>query len=112
MIPCQKETSLFDSWSSKETFLLLSAEIDYVLQHGSKVVPIEVKAGSTGGLKSLHLFMELKKLSLAVRVNSDLLNKTDIKIKSRQDGFIEYQLLSIPFYLVGQIYRLLDSLVP
>ena len=39
-----------------------SAEIDYVLQHGNQIVPLEVKAGKTGGLKSLHLFMELKNI--------------------------------------------------
>ena len=37
-----------------------SAEIDYVIQHGSKVMPVEVKAGSSGSLKSLHHFMHLK----------------------------------------------------
>ncbi len=75
-----------------------SAEIDYVLQHGNQIVPVEVKAGKTGGLKSLHLFMELKKYPLAVRVNSDLPSK--IKVK-------HFDLLSIPFYLLGQIHRLL-----
>ncbi|MFO9540663.1 DUF4143 domain-containing protein, partial [Legionella pneumophila serogroup 1] len=34
-----------------------SAEIDYVIQHGNKIIPIEVKAGATGSLKSLHVFM-------------------------------------------------------
>lgn len=77
-----------------------SAEIDYVIQHANQVIPIEVKAGKTGGLKSLHLFMELKQKSIAVRVNSDLPNKTRIK---------NYDLLSIPFYLLGQIHRLLTD---
>jgi predicted AAA+ superfamily ATPase len=47
-----------------------NAEIDYLIQHGDKVIPIEVKAGSTGSLKSLHLFMQRKKLKLAIRFNS------------------------------------------
>jgi len=85
-----------------------SAEIDYVIQHGNKVIPIEVKAGSTGSLKSLHLFMGLKKLSLAVRINSDLPSKTDVKVKDRDGDVVEYQLASIPFYLVGQVRRLFD----
>ena len=85
-----------------------SAEIDYVIQYGSKVIPIEVKAGSTGGLKSLHLFMGMKKYSIAVRVNSDLPNKTDVKVKDQSGSGVEYLLVSIPFYLVGQLYRLLD----
>ncbi|EKD91740.1 MAG: hypothetical protein ACD_29C00409G0001, partial [uncultured bacterium] len=59
--------------------------------------------------KSLHVFMELKKLSLAVRVNADLPTKTDLILKNRVGSEISYQLMSIPFYLVGQLSRLLLS---
>ena len=85
-----------------------SAEIDYVIQHGNKVIPVEVKAGSTGTLKSLHLYMGLKKFSLAIRINSDLPSKTIVDVKDREKNKIQYTLISIPFYLVGQIHRLLD----
>jgi predicted AAA+ superfamily ATPase len=34
------------------------AEVDFLLPVESHVIPIEVKAGSTGSLKSLHLFLE------------------------------------------------------
>ncbi len=34
-----------------------SAEIDYVISNGSDIIPIEVKAGKTGRLKSLHQFI-------------------------------------------------------
>ena len=47
------------------------AEIDYVIQHQTSVIPIEVKAGMSGTLKSLHLFMGLRGYPIAVRVNSD-----------------------------------------
>lgn len=85
-----------------------SAEIDYVIQYGSKVIPIEVKAGSTGSLKSLHLYMAMKKSLVAVRVNSDLPSTTNVRVKDQLGNNVDYILLSIPFYLVGQIYRLLD----
>lgn len=81
-----------------------SAEIDYVLQQGSRVIPLEVKAGSTGSLKSLHLFMALKKLPLAVRINSDFPTQTLIKTQDT-----EYTLISLPFYLLGQLHRLLKA---
>ena len=85
-----------------------NAEIDYVIQQGNKVIPIEVKAGSTGSLKSLHLFMKLKKLSLAARINSDLPTKTAIKVSDHTGDIIQYTLISIPFYLTGQLNRLLS----
>ncbi len=85
-----------------------NAEIDYVIQHGSKVIPIEVKAGSSGSLKSLHLFMEMKKYSVAVRINSDLPSETHVKVKNQSGNKVEYSLISIPFYLIGQMHRLLE----
>jgi len=86
-----------------------NAEIDYVIQHGSTIIPVEVKAGSSGTLKSLHFFMGLKKLSMAVRVNSDLPNQTNMHIKDIKLGSIDYTLLSIPFYLIGQMHRFLEN---
>ena len=35
-----------------------SAEIDYLYVYDGKILPIEVKSGPTGKLKSLHLFLE------------------------------------------------------
>lgn len=85
-----------------------SAEIDYVIQHGSKVVPIEVKAGATGKLKSLHRFMHLKNLSIGVRINSALPSKNDLQLKDTQGNPVHYELRSIPFYLIGELPRLLQ----
>jgi predicted AAA+ superfamily ATPase len=79
-----------------------SAEIDYLIQHENQVIPVEVKAGTTGKLKSLHLFMESKKKSLAVRIYSGGLTRDPINISK-----IQYDLLSLPFYLIGQLPRLL-----
>src|SRR6185312_49233 len=84
-----------------------NAEIDYIIQHGDQVIPIEVKAGSAGSLKSLHLFMGMKKFSLAVRINSALPSEMDVKIKDQLGNDVSYLLLSLPFYLIGQMYRLL-----
>jgi predicted AAA+ superfamily ATPase len=84
-----------------------SAEVDYIIQAGPQVVPVEVKAGSTGTLRSLHLFMGLKKLPDAVRVNSDYPSKMEVQAKDAFDNNVQYNLISIPFYLVGQVKRLL-----
>jgi hypothetical protein len=40
-----------------------SAEIDYIVQHGDSLVPIEVKSGAIGTLKSLHIFLDSVKSS-------------------------------------------------
>ncbi|MDA9272033.1 ATP-binding protein [bacterium] len=82
-----------------------NAEIDYLLQQGTQILPIEVKSGTTGSLKSLHLFMALKKLSCALRINANPPSQVFVQTKTHQNS-IEYQLYSIPFYLTEQIHRL------
>jgi hypothetical protein len=86
-----------------------SAELDYMISSGSKVIPIEIKAGKTGRLKSLHQFIKEKGGDLAVRINLD---KPSIFQDSKPlpDGqSVEYRLLSIPFYLMGQSRRLIQE---
>ncbi len=85
-----------------------TAEVDYLFQKGSQVIPIEVKAGTTGTLKSLHLFMGLKRFPLALRINSDLPSKVEVKVQDPTGKAVNYTLISLPFYLLGQINRLTD----
>jgi uncharacterized protein len=105
--PIYQEPALY-YWLNTDKYS--SAEIDYVIQYGSKVVPIEVKAGTSGTLKSLHRFMNLKGLSLAVRINSAPPSLSDMNLKDTQGNPVHYQLQSIPFYLIGELYRLLGPL--
>ena len=44
-----------------------TAEVDYILSRNMQLLPLEVKAGTSGKMKSLRYFMEKKKISLAVR---------------------------------------------
>lgn len=74
-----------------------AAEIDYVVSHGPQVIPVEVKSGKSGTLKSLHLFLKEKGLPLGIRFNSEL--PTVLKEK-------DFTLISLPFYLMGQWRRI------
>jgi len=81
-----------------------NAEVDYLLESGNTTVPIEVKAGKTGTLKSLHIFMLEKKKEFAIRFNTDLPSLTEIKtsVKMKNENQpMEYELLSLPMYLVN-----------
>ena len=85
------------------------AEIDYIIQHENQVIPIEVKAGTTGTLKSLHQFMKEKKKTTAIRINSDIPRLGPVHVKDSFGSSVEYNLLSLPFYLLGQLHRLIKS---
>ncbi|MCD4674627.1 MAG: AAA family ATPase [Desulfobacula sp.] len=84
-----------------------SAEVDYVIASGSKVIPVEVKSGKTGRLKSLHQFIKEKGVDLAVRINLAKPSVFQDSNKLTGGESVEYKLLSIPFYLIGQTRRLL-----
>jgi predicted AAA+ superfamily ATPase len=83
------------------------AEIDFLVQRKSRIIPIEVKSGKTGHLKSLHLFMEESSTPAAIRIHSGNLYIQEIK---RSDGST-YKLLSLPFYLVYRLEEIIDKYI-
>ena len=74
-----------------------SAEVDYLVNIGSDIFPVEVKAGKTGTLKSLRLFLEEKKAKFGIRVSQKQLSYND-------------KVLSIPLYMIGQIPRIVKNI--
>ena len=73
-----------------------TAEIDYLEVIQGEIVPIEVKAGKVGTLRSLKRFMEERDSRLGVRISGKTL---------QQEGNI----LSIPLYMIGQLPRLVTE---
>ena len=83
-----------------------SAEVDFLVQAGINIVPIEVKAGKTGTLKSLHVFIGEKKRDFAIRFNADIPSVLDMQTSVAGKPTHNFRLLSLPLYLVGQTQRL------
>jgi predicted AAA+ superfamily ATPase len=83
-----------------------SAEIDYAATRNAAPLPIEVKAGKTGTLRSLHYFLQEKKLSLGVRFNAQMPSLSREQHKLTDGSTVDYQLLSLPLYMVSQLNRL------
>jgi hypothetical protein len=75
-----------------------SAEVDYVITVGQHIIPVEVKAGAHGHLKSLMEFMKEKRSPLGIRISQRPL--------SYKDG-----ILSVPLYMIEQIPRLVNLLI-
>ncbi len=83
------------------------AEIDYVIPHGTVCLPVEVKAGVQGGMKSLWEFMRVKKLSSAVRCsleNFSAFDYTDAKDENQTR-----HVTICPLFAVSQLSRLLQE---
>jgi predicted AAA+ superfamily ATPase len=48
-----------------------TAEVDYVVQIGQEIVPIEVKAGTKGAMQSMFLFLEEKQRRYGLRCSME-----------------------------------------
>lgn len=73
-----------------------NAEIDYIIAKRGKILPIEVKAGVKGGMKSLHILMESKHLTKAVRLSLEPFGV----IKERNA-----EIAVVPLYSVKSVYE-------
>lgn len=69
-----------------------NAEVDYVVEFNSQIVPVEVKHAATGRLRSIYSFLERKKGS-----------SYGIKISKANFGFYN-KIQSIPFYAVMKLF--------
>lgn len=81
------------------------AEIDYVTSHAQQVLPIEVKAGTQGGMKSLWMFMREKKLKQAVRCSLENFGAFDYA-DNEAEGVIRHVCIC-PLYAISRMQELL-----
>lgn len=80
-------------WSAESS----SGEVDFVLQHGGEVIPIEVKAEENLKAKSLKSFLEKFGIRYGIRI-------------SMSDYRIQERLLCLPLYAVSEILGTFDRL--
>ena len=76
-----------------------SAEIDFIYAYDGLLIPIEVKSGKAGKLKSLHAFMDLAPHHLAVRIFGGTLAVNKVITPSGK----AFHLLDLPYFLVSQL---------
>lgn len=76
-----------------------SSEVDLVYTYQDKVIPIEIKSGKEGTLKSLHQFIDHTNHPYAVRMYAGEYNVTDTKTP----GGTPYLLMNLPYFLGTKI---------
>ncbi|MEN8245921.1 MAG: ATP-binding protein [Thermodesulfobacteriota bacterium] len=80
-----------------------NAEVDFVTSSGKIIIPIEVKAGKSGSIKSLQQFAIDKKANLACRFDLNPPNVQDLSCRTRQKQQVQtanYRLVSLPLYMI------------
>lgn len=94
IVPSYQEAKLY-YWEKADTS---TAEIDYLISIKNKIYPLEVKAGKTGKLKSLHVYMQNYHPAFGTRISSKKLE-------------YENSILSIPIYASCESHRLVRELL-
>ena len=74
-----------------------NAEVDYVIDRETEVLPVEVKAGASGSLKALRQMMIDKRLTRAVRFDAGRFSRQFVRIAD-EGG---YDLETLPLYAVS-----------
>jgi len=68
-----------------------SAQIDFLVQKGDQILPVEVKAGTQGAMQSLHLFMKEKRIEKGIRTSLE--------------NFAQYENIDVyPMYAISNLY--------
>jgi uncharacterized protein len=80
-----------------------TSEVDYLMVYNDRLIPVEVKSGRTGTLRSLHNFINESRSDFAVRIYSGPLRTENIATPSQK----KFMLFSVPFYLLFRIHELL-----
>lgn len=81
-----------------------NAEVDFIVQHRAGLIPVEVKSGAVGSLKSLHLFMDESSWSCAVRLSA---SGVQVDRCTTPKGK-EFTLINLPYFLASKITEYVD----
>ena len=81
-----------------------SSEVDIIYPYKNMLIPIEVKSGASGTLRSLHEFMDRCPHHFAVRIYGGKLSTDEITTTKGK----RYKLLNLPYFLSAWIKDYLD----
>jgi len=81
------------------------AELDFIIQTESHIVPVEVKAGHNSKIKSMHSFMEVSKHDVAVRFWNNPMQKDIVSLQNNKT----YTLLNLPYYYAEVLGEILSN---
>lgn len=85
-----------------------SSEVDIVMQYKDKIIPIEIKSGKEGKLKSMHQFIEQVNHPYAIRMYA---GKFSIEEHQTPVGKKPYLLMNLPYYLGTKIKEYIEYFI-
>jgi len=84
-----------------------SSEIDFIYQFQNYIIPIEIKSGKQGKLRSLHQFIERTNHPYAIRMLANTFSIERVKTPAGKP----YILMNLPYYLGTKIPQYIEYLL-
>ena len=79
------------------------AEVDYVIAHNGKVLPIEVKASTQGSMQSLWLFLRRHNLNHAIRTSLENFGRICYTDSNAEN--VERHVDIVPLYALSNLFQ-------
>lgn len=79
------------------------SQIDFLIQKSMDIIPVAVRPGTPGSLKSLHSFMAARGLKKAVRLDLNPPSVQEVNVKTTTGQHVSYILHSYPIYMAELI---------
>jgi len=83
-------------------------EVDFLLQRGSSIYPIEVKSVGAGHLKAAFYFAKEKKINKLIRISTLSYNKKSVSHKIGDDN-IEINMIDLPVFAIETLRSIIDN---
>ena len=83
-----------------------TSEVEYVIAKNARRLPIEVKAGTSGKMKSLRLFMDRKGLTAGIRSSLENFGLLDVSDTDKEGQTIKRAIGILPLYAIWRLPEL------
>jgi predicted AAA+ superfamily ATPase len=80
------------------------AEIDFMFPYNGGMIPVEVKSGNSGKLRSLHQYIDVSNVGFAVRLYAGNIHLEEHQTKAGNT----FKLLNLPYFLSGRLKEYLN----
>ena len=81
------------------------AEVDFLYNFDGQIIPVEIKSGKSGKLRSLLHFLDMSEISVAVRFYAGQFQVEEHKTSTGKP----FKLINIPYFLAGKLHGYLEK---
>ena len=90
-----------------------NSEVDFLIQLGNYIIPLEIKSSKSGSLKSLLQFVLSHQTSIGVKLSAEIPSFQKVRhsvVEGKGSRMVEFTLLNLPLYLIEKLPTVISSM--